>query len=220
MSFTLVEQNAQGDGPATGASRARHAGHVRLAAILALAVGVLAGLPERSRAQEPSRQGAQQPRPRTQADRGAMVRELHERLAATVKRELQLTDAQAEKLAATNVRIDERRRPLLQRERGLRTQLRRELQRRDSADQREVGTLLDGLIAVQRQRLELLEVEQRELSQFLTPVQRARFYSLQENWRRHVEEEAERDRGAYPGNRGEKGAERGRPPAGTGRGRP
>lgn len=156
-------------------------------------------------------QARQQPsRPGSADERSAMVRELHERLASTVKRELRLSDAQAEKLKAANDRIDGRRRPMLQRERTLRLQLRTQLQRGDAADEREVASLLDGLIQVHRQRLDLLEAEQRELAQFLTPVQRARYFSLQENWRRHVEEEAQRDRG----DRGRRsGSERAKPPA-------
>jgi hypothetical protein len=142
-----------------------------------------------------SRESGRPEREKTEAERSAMVRELHARLASIVKRELRLSDAQAEKLQAANGRIDSRRRPLLQRERELRSRLRKELQRGDSADDREVGELLDDLLVIQRQRVELLQAEQRELAQFLTPVQRARYFSLQENWRRHVEQEAERDRG-------------------------
>ncbi len=131
----------------------------------------------------------------TPAERGLMERQLRERLAARVQDELRLTDAQAAKLMATNARIDQQRRPLLQRERTLRAQLRTELERGAAAQDRTVGPLLDGLLVVHRKRMELVESEQKELAQFLTPVQRARYFSLQENWRRQVEHQAEQDRG-------------------------
>ncbi|MHB1222453.1 MAG: hypothetical protein ACYC2G_00185 [Gemmatimonadaceae bacterium] len=173
----------------------RRAGY-RLALMLTVLVLTFgASAPSAGAQQERPREGARPERQRTEAERSAMVRELHARLASTVKRELHLTDAQAARLQATNSRIDGRRRPLLQRERALRSGLRKELQRGQAADDREVAGLLDGLLSVHRQKLELLEAEQRELAQFLTPVQRARYFSLQENWRRHGEEEAERDRG-------------------------
>lgn len=135
---------------------------------------------------------AQQPgRHPTPAERGVMESQLRERLAARVKQELRLTDAQASRLMATNARIDQQRGPLLQRERTLRAQLRSELERGTAAQDRTVGPLLDGLLVVHRKRLELVESEQRELAQFLTPVQRARYFSLQENWRQQVEQQAE-----------------------------
>lgn len=166
------------------------------AVLVGLVLATMASPPSASaQQQQKSREASRPERGRTDAERSAMVRELHARLASVVKRELHLTDAQAEKLQATNSRIDGRRRPLLQRERELRSGLRKELKRGESANDRTVGELLDGLLQVHRQRLELLEAEQRELAQYLTPVQRARYFSLQENWRRHVEEEAERDRG-------------------------
>ncbi len=137
----------------------------------------------------------------TPAERGMMESQLRERLAARVKHELQLTDAQSAKLMVTNARIDQQRRPLLQRERTLRAQLRAELERGAAAQDRTVGPLLEGLLAVHRKRLELVETEQRELGQFMTPVQRARYFSLQENWRRQVEHQAEQDRGRTPSRR-------------------
>lgn len=152
----------------------------------------------------------------TPAERDVMERQLRDRLAARVQRELQLSDAQASRLMATNARIDRQRRPLLQRERTLRTQLRAELGRGAAAQDRTVGPLLDGLLEVHRKRLELVETEQRELAQFLTPVQRARYFSLQENWRRQVEHQAEQDRDRMRGRRPGSGNER-NPPAGGSR---
>lgn len=142
------------------------------------------------------------------AERGVMERQLRERMAAHVQRELQLTDAQASRLMATNARIDQQRKPLLQRERMLRARLRTELERGAAAQDRTVGPLLDGLLEVHRKRSDLVEAEQRELAQFLTPVQRARYFSLQENWRRRVEQQAEQDRDRTRSRRPSGGSDR------------
>ena len=48
--------------------------------------------------------------------------------------------------------------------------------------------MLDQLVDVQRQRLEIFAREQRELAQFLTPVQRAKYATLQEGLRKKVEQ--------------------------------
>lgn len=48
--------------------------------------------------------------------------------------------------------------------------------------------LLDDMLRLQRQRFVLHEDEQRELALFLTPVQRAKYFGLQEQMRRRMEE--------------------------------
>lgn len=120
--------------------------------------------------------------------REALERRVRERIAAEVKDRLQLTDAQTQRLGETNRRFEERRRLLLAEERTTRMALREQLMRRDSADQRRVGTLVDQLISVQRRRIDLVEQEQRELAGFLTPVQRATYLSMQDQMRRRMEE--------------------------------
>jgi hypothetical protein len=59
-----------------------------------------------------------------------------------------------------------------------------------------VASLLDRAVRVQRQRVELLESEQRELARFLNPTQRAKLLGMQEQIRRNVGEM--RGRGAAP----------------------
>jgi hypothetical protein len=43
-------------------------------------------------------------------------------------------------------------------------------------------------VQLQRQRVELFAQEQRDLAQFMTPLQRARYTALQEQVRRRVEQ--------------------------------
>ena len=91
-------------------------------------------------------------------------------------------------LQATNQKFGERRRVLTQREQGFRKGLQQELRPGIAADQRHVAALMDSLLAVQRDRLDLLTEEQRDLSTFLTPVQRVQYYGLQEQLRKRLQE--------------------------------
>jgi Spy/CpxP family protein refolding chaperone len=51
------------------------------------------------------------------------------------------------------------------------------------------------LLDVQRQRLELQQKEQTELSEFLTPEQRARYIGMMEQLRRRIQARADSARG-------------------------
>ena len=133
-------------------------------------------------------QGTTRPPAEQGGGREALERRVRERIAAEVQARLNLTDAQTQRLGATNRKFEERRRLLLAEERTARATLREQLMRGDSADQPRVGTLVDELISVQRRRLDLVEQEQRELATFLTPVQRATYLSLQDQMRRRMEE--------------------------------
>jgi hypothetical protein len=47
-------------------------------------------------------------------------------------------------------------------------------------DEDKIAESLDQLVRGQRRRAELLEAEQKELSTFLSPLQRAQYFSLKE----------------------------------------
>ena len=69
-----------------------------------------------------------------------------------------------------------------------------------SANQANIASALEQLQQLQRQRLELQADEQKELATFMTPLQRARYFALQEQVRRRLQEAA-KDRpreGALP----------------------
>jgi Spy/CpxP family protein refolding chaperone len=149
-----------------------------------------------------------------QPRRAQLEQQIRERFARAVKMQLGLTDAQIERLSATNQQFDGRRRALVEQERDIRIGMRAELIRGDSADQSRVAKLLDQMISVQRDRLRLLEEEQHELAQFLSPAQRAKFLALQEQVHRSIEEmrqqRGNRSRPSRPGPRrtppGDRGA--------------
>jgi Spy/CpxP family protein refolding chaperone len=110
-----------------------------------------------------------------------------QRLAEIVKRQLGLTDAELQRLAQVNQKYEEQRRLLVQQERDLRIGLRDEIIRGDQADQKHVAWMLDELIKVQGTRLSILQSEQKDLSAFLTPVQRAKYLAIQNQVRKRLE---------------------------------
>lgn len=128
------------------------------------------------------------------ADRAQLERQLRQRVGRTVQTRLQLTDAEMARLQRTNSSFEGRRRALAADERALRFAIGQQISAGDRADQDSVSRMIDRAIAIQRQRLDLVAQEQRELSSFLTPVQRARYLDLQERLRRRVEELRRRQR--------------------------
>lgn len=135
--------------------------------------------------------GAQGIAPRGGQRRAEVEQRVRQQFARVVKERLALTDEQLRKLGETTRKYEERRRLLLEQERDARMGLRQEIVAGDDkANQERVARLLDQLIAVQRQRIELVEQEQRELSSFMTPVQRAKFAALQEQLRKRMQERA------------------------------
>jgi hypothetical protein len=128
----------------------------------------------------------------TTPERARLEAQLQQRMGQVVRRQLQLSDSQFQQLTAVNRRYDARRRELLQRERGIRLALRGELTRGAQSNEDRVGGLLDSLMGIQQDRLDLLREEQRDLSTFLTPVQRARYAALEEQMRRRINEHRRR----------------------------
>lgn len=157
-------------------------------ALLVLGLPAMAGFPltaaAQRRADGAARQRAEAHSP---ARRQQMERQLRERLWKVTKEQVGLTDAQMTKLGETTRRFDARRRTLNQQERAERTVLRQQMQVGDRADQQRIAAALDHVLQLQRQRVDLQAEEQRELSGYMTPLQRARFAALQEQVRRRVE---------------------------------
>jgi hypothetical protein len=120
--------------------------------------------------------------------RDSLEARVRQRMGRMMREQLGLNDEQVQRLQATNRQFEGQRRALLSQERDARMALRQELQRGDSTRQQEVATLLDQMLRLQRQRLDQVEAEQRELATFLTPVQRARLFGMEEQIRRRMDE--------------------------------
>ena len=127
--------------------------------------------------------------------RAELERRVRERTAEIVRRRLQLNDDQMSRLRVANQQFDQQRMALVTEERQARLALRSELVAGDAANQQKVGALLDQLMRLQRRRLDLMENEQRELGKFLTPVQRAKYFGLQTQLRKRMQELRDRAQG-------------------------
>jgi periplasmic protein CpxP/Spy len=148
---------------------------------VAVAIGLLALAPvARGQGMLAADSAAQPLRPR-------LEQQIRQRFAQVVRNRLGLTDSQMLQLRETNRKFSERRRALGQQERQLRMALQGELRPGVGADQEHVSALMDSLLTIQRDRLDLLQDEQRDLSAFMTPVQRVQYYGLQEQLRKRLQ---------------------------------
>ena len=171
----------------------------------ALLLGVLApvlGAAQGNPAREQGRRGMP-PADSMQRNRAMLERQVHQRFAQVLKNQIGATDAQITRVLEINAAFATRRRELLQQERTVRMALRQQINAADTTQQGQVAGLLDRMLAAQRQRIDLLEQEQRELSTVLTPIQRAAYFGLEEQLRLRIE---------GMGGPGGRGARRGPPP--------
>ena len=145
-----------------------------LLAVLAIAVFPIAGMAQGK---------ADDVNPRRQV----LEERLRQRTGEIVQRRLQLSDEQMRRLQTTNRQFEGQRSSLMMKERQVRRELRAQMML-EKADQNQVSQLLDQTIQLERQRLDLLQSEQRELAKFLTPVQRAKLFGLQNEMRRRAQE--------------------------------
>ena len=116
-----------------------------------------------------------------------VVQALQRRIAEAVQRTLGATDEQMRQLGEVNRKYQAERKDLNQEDREARQAIRAEVLRDSQADQDKVSRMLDELVDVQRQRLDIFAREQRDLARFLTPVQRAKYATLQEGLRKKVD---------------------------------
>ncbi|MBX9928402.1 MAG: hypothetical protein K2X99_05745 [Gemmatimonadaceae bacterium] len=135
-------------------------------------------------------------------DRMALEQNIRERLGKALVQQLGLTSDQATKLQETNKRYDEKRRLLVDQERDIRMALRDLLIAGDKKDAR-TNEMLDRMLKVQRQRVDLQEQEQKELSGFLSADQRLRYIAVQDQMQRRMqqfrEQQMQRAGGGRPG---------------------
>lgn len=121
-------------------------------------------------------------------DRAALEQQFRERTAALTRKRLGLTETQMTRLEQTNRRFALQFDQVASQERDTRRKLRQQLTSGNAANQQQVSDLLDAALRLQKQRIALVEAEQRELAGFLSPVQRARYIGLQAQFRRRAQE--------------------------------
>lgn len=162
----------------------------KLRLLVAAALAITVGVPVVSAAQGGPPRGNDRPGPPRMNDqqRDALEQRFKERIDAIVKQRLRLTDDQQFKLRDVATRTEESRRVLRREEFVLRTSLREEMKGGDKANEARVEELLEQLPRLERRKLELMESEQRELARFLSPTQRARYFGLQDELRRGMQD--------------------------------
>lgn len=140
------------------------------------------------------------------ARRDSLEARVRARMAVMLRTQVGLNDEQITRLRAVNRRFEGQRRTLFEQERRVRSDLRAALAG-DSAQDARIAPLLDRTIQLQRERLDLLEAEQKELATFMSPTQRARLYGMEEQMRRRMQEMRDSrpsnggpDRRGTPGN--------------------
>ena len=122
-------------------------------------------------------------------DRAQLEQRFQQRLASVVQKQLALTDDQTRRLADVNQKYEAKRRDLLRRDRETRVNIRRELYDSTTATNEDhVNQLLKDWRRIERERFELVDAEQADLATILTPSQRAKYLSIQEQMRRRIEE--------------------------------
>ena len=119
--------------------------------------------------------------------REMLEQRLRERTGQMVQRRLNLNEEQMRQLQAANRQFEKQRGDLISREREIRQDLRTQMLA-EKPDQSRVSQLLDQSLQLERQRLDLVQSEQRELAKFLTPVQRAKLFAIQAELRRRSQE--------------------------------
>lgn len=121
------------------------------------------------------------------AKRGALAREIRQTFFGVVKRRLNLNDDQALKLEQADTRFQRERNLVGADERQARQSLKIALEdTTGTPDNAKVDQYMSRLVQAQHKRADLLEAEQKELSGFLTPVQRAQYFALRENLNRRI----------------------------------
>lgn len=129
----------------------------------------------------------QRPGGQNQAPRARLEQQIRQRLGQRMRQALALNDAQMTKLTDSNRRYEEKHRVLQDQERDVRMSLREEILRSDTTRGTQMTALLDRYVKNERQRVDLAEQEQKELGAFLTPLQRAKYFGLQETIRNQIQ---------------------------------
>jgi len=137
----------------------------------------------RAAGQRQQRQGEQRAQNRAQLEQ-----RFQQMLFQMTRRRVGLTDVQMNQLVPVNRRFEQQRRQLQRQERETRLSLRDAMRDTAQVDQSRITGYLDKLVQLQHQRADLIEQEQRDLAQFMTPLQSARYTALQEQVRRRVEQ--------------------------------
>lgn len=122
------------------------------------------------------------------ANRAQLQRRFQQMLYQVTRERVGLTDEQMKRLVPVNQRFTTQRREIQRQERQTRVALRDAIRDSSQVDQGKITEYLDRLVDLQRQRVELLAQEQKDLAEFMTPLQRAKYTAIQEQVRQRIEQ--------------------------------
>ena len=97
------------------------------------------------------------------------------------------TEEQFARMREVETKHERERREIRMSDGKARVELRTQLAASTVNEQR-ISELLDQIAKMERQRLDLMEREQRELAKFLSPSQRARYLAMQDELRRNMQD--------------------------------
>jgi hypothetical protein len=143
----------------------------------------------------------------TKASRPALDQQFRERVAKLTQNRVGLDDGQMAQLEQSNARFAPRLSQVAAQERETRRQLRLEMTAAGQPNQQHVSDLLDASVRLQKQRIAIVEEEQKDLARFMTPVQRARYIALQQQFRRRAQELDRQNAGQQGGLRQQRGGQ-------------
>jgi hypothetical protein len=125
---------------------------------------------------------------RDTAEAGRLRQQIEKAFGDRVQQNLQLTPDQATKLRATQERFGTRRRTLMQQQMERRRALDGQMQPGVAAKPDSVSRLMDGMRDGRAEMVKIEQDEDREMAGYLTPVQRARYQQMREQFMRRVGE--------------------------------
>ena len=126
--------------------------------------------------------------PASQVPRARLEQQVRRQFWKVAKERIGFTDEQMTKLEATTSRFDQRRKGLALEERAQRMAMRAGITADSTANQASIANALDQLQTIQRRRSEMMAEEQQELASYMTPLQRAKLFGLQEQLRKRMQE--------------------------------
>ena len=114
------------------------------------------------------------------AERERLQQEIERRFGAVVQQRLGLTNDQADRLRGTEERFRPRRRAIVRQQVMLRLGLQDQMRPGQAANADSVRRLMDAMQANRSDLLRLDQEQDREMSGYLSPVQRAQYQMLRE----------------------------------------
>ncbi len=132
--------------------------------------------------------------------RAEQLREaIERRFAEHVRTELGLNDEQMGRLHATNRKFAGERRTVMLRQRELRMALQQQMRPGVAADPDSVGRLNEALRENRSRLFELEQTQERDMAEYLSPVQVAQYRMLRERLLQRVEDLRRNRAGVRPG---------------------